>query len=303
MTGKNGIRARLLGMLSLVALAAPAGAVTVPFVEDFAVDAANWRDNATNPLTWNASGGPDGGSYVSVTLGSLSGNGTIQFRANDSLNASGDAFVGNWIGSVSVISAQVIHDAPQPINFFFRFAGAGAMVGLTPAVAPNTWTTISVAIDPGSLTPAGGTFAGVMGNVLNLQVGTSVPVGLANQPFTYGLDDVTLVPVPEPATAGFLAGGLALLGWAGRRRALRQSCPSGGAPKTGSRASGPSAVRPMTAAWGRSKPSTPLRRSPSWRDPQWCRRACSGWPRASATCRRCCSAARSAAPRCSAMAS
>ena len=114
----------------------------------------------------------------------------------------------------------MIHDAPQPIKFFFRFAGAGAMVGLLPAVAPNTWTTVGIAIDPSTLTPAGGTFAGVMGNVLNLQVGVSVPLALENQPFTYGLDKVTLVAVPEPATAGILAGGLALLGWM-RRRPLR----------------------------------------------------------------------------------
>jgi hypothetical protein len=125
---------------------------------------------------------------VSSTLGSVSGNGTIHFRANDAANASGDAFVGNWIGNVSVLSAQVIHDAPVALNFFFRFAGAGAMVGFAPPVAPNTWTTISVAIDPSNLTPAGGTFAGVMGNVINLQVGVSVPLEYELVPFTYGLD-------------------------------------------------------------------------------------------------------------------
>jgi hypothetical protein len=88
---------------------------------------------------------------------------------------------------VSVISAEVIHDAPVPLTFFFRFAGAGAMVGVAPPVAPNTWTTISIAIDPLVLTPAGGTYAGVMSNVVNLQVGVQVPLELENVPFTYGL--------------------------------------------------------------------------------------------------------------------
>jgi hypothetical protein len=216
--------ARLLGFAAALALAAPASAVSVPFTEDFALNASGWLNAVSGPLTWNASGGPDGGSYVSSTLGSISGNGTIHFRANDSANASGDAFVGNWIGSVSVLTAQVIHDAPVPIDFFFRFAGATpgqAMVGLQPvAIAPNTWTTISIAIDPLALTPAGGTFASVMGNVANLQIGVSVPVAQVNIPFSYGLDKLTVVPIPEPATAGILAGGLALLGW-GRRRSLR----------------------------------------------------------------------------------
>jgi hypothetical protein len=115
---------------------------------------------------------------------------------------------------VSVLSAQVIHDAPVPVTFFFRFAGAGAMVGFAPPIAPNTWTAISVAIDPSSLTRAGGTFAGVMSNVLNLQVGVSVPLELEGVPFTYGLDKVATVP--EPATGALFA--LGLLGLAAQRR-------------------------------------------------------------------------------------
>lgn len=221
MSGKNGKCARLLGIAAVVALAAPVSAVTLPFTEDFSVNASGWLNATSGPLTWNATGGPDGGSYVSSTLGSLSGNGTIQFRANDSANASGDAFVGNWITSgVSVISADVFHDAPQAITFFFRFAGAGAMVGFAPAVAPNTWTTISVVISPGTLTPAGGSFATTMAAISNLQIGVSVPVELESVPFTYGVDEVTIVP--EPATAGLLAGGLTLMAIGGRCRAARR---------------------------------------------------------------------------------
>jgi len=223
MFGKNGTCARLLGIAAVVAFAAPVSAVTVPFTEDFSVNASGWLNATSGPLTWNATGGPDGGSYVSSTLGSLSGNGTIQFRANDSANASGDAFVGNWITSgVSVISAEVFHDAPQAITFFFRFAGAGAMVGFPASgpVAPNTWTTISVVISPGTLTPAGGSFATTMAAISNLQIGVSVPVELESVPFTYGVDKVTIVP--EPATAGMLAGGLTLMAIGGRRRAARR---------------------------------------------------------------------------------
>jgi hypothetical protein len=207
--------------LGILALAAPASAVTVPFVEDFNVNASGWVAATSGPLTWNATGGPDGGAYVSSTFASQGApQGTIQFRANDALNASGDAFVGNWIGSVSAISAQVIHNAPAPLTFFFRFAGAPgqAMVGQAPPIAPGVWTEILIPIDPAILIPAGGTFAGTLSNVINLQVGVIAPAELVGLDFTYGLDKVTLVAVPEPATAGCLAIGLALLAARARRR-------------------------------------------------------------------------------------
>jgi hypothetical protein len=54
-----------------------------------------------------------------------------------------------------------------------------------------------------------------MGNVINLQVGVSVPLELELVPFTYGLDKVTIVP--EPASAGLVALGLVALGCARRR--------------------------------------------------------------------------------------
>jgi hypothetical protein len=214
MAGKLGIGCALA---LAVVTSAPAGALTAPLTEDFTANASNWLNATSAPLTWHATGGPDGGSYVSTTLGSLGEpQGTIQFRANQSANASGGAFVGNWIGTVSEISADVIHDAPQNLSFFFRFSGAGAMIGLLGEVAPNTWTTVSIPIDPDDLTSGGGTFATTMSNVLNLQVGVIAPAGLEGVPFTYGLDKVTLVP--EPTTAGLLALGLLALGGAGRRR-------------------------------------------------------------------------------------
>jgi hypothetical protein len=216
MAGKLGMRSMVL---ALVLAAAPAGALTVPFSEEFATNASGWVNATSAALTWNATGGPDGGSYVSTTLGSLGApQGTIQFRANDSFNASGDAFVGNWIGNVSVLTAQVIHDATVPLTFFFRFApsAGGAMVGIAPPVSPNTWTTISIPIDAGSLTSAGGSFATTMANVANLQVGVIAPSGFESVPFTYGLDKVTIVP--EPASAGLLAIGLVAFGCARRRQ-------------------------------------------------------------------------------------
>jgi hypothetical protein len=221
MNGKYGIRVLLLGFASALALAAPASALTVPFVEDFSANASGWVDATSGPLTWNASGGSDGGAYVSSTLGSINDPGTIQFRGQAVNGASGGAFAGNWIGAVSVLSAQVIHDAPTPLNFFFRIttgANFPAHVGVVPVpVMPNTWTEITLAIYEGNplLISEFGSFATTFGAVTNVQLGVSVPLALEGVPFTYGLDKVQIVP--EPGTAALLGGGLALLGVRGRR--------------------------------------------------------------------------------------
>jgi hypothetical protein len=212
-----------LGMLGL-ALAAPAGAVTVGYVEDFSADANGWVNATFGPLTWNASGGPDGGSYVSTTAASINDPGTIQLRTNGP-TASGGNLAGNWLtGGVSVLSAQVLHDAPAPVNFFFRITtgtNSPALIGIVPIpVQANTWTTVSLVLSPSNplIIPEGppSVYDTVLSNVTNVQIGVSVPLALEGAPFTYALDKVTIVP--EPATAGMLAVGLALLAAGGRRR-------------------------------------------------------------------------------------
>jgi hypothetical protein len=222
---KGMIRAvHLLGMLGL-ALAAPAGAATIGYVEDFSVDASGWT-NSGGPLTWVASGGPDGGSYVSFNGPSINNPGTIQFRTS-SAAASGGNFAGSWLSpGVSVLSAEVLHDAPAPVNVFFRITtgvNSPAIIGVVPVpVLPNTWTQVSLTLFPGNplIIPEGppSTYNTVLSSVTNVQVGFAVPVELEGTNFTYGLDKVTIVP--EPATAGILASGLVLLA-AGRRRARR----------------------------------------------------------------------------------
>jgi predicted outer membrane repeat protein len=218
MAGKSGIGKWVL--VFALAAAAPAGALTVPFTEDFTAGASNWLNATSGPLTFNATGGPDGGSYVSTTAASINNPGTIQFRGNLSANASGGAFAGNWAGgAVTLVSADVIHDAPTDLTFFFRISAGPAFVGVVPTpVQPKVWTHITLAIDPSNplLIPEGPvSFNTVFGNVLNLQLGVAAPIGHEGVPFTYGLDKVAVVP--EPATAGLLALGLLALS-CGRRR-------------------------------------------------------------------------------------
>ncbi|CAN0456087.1 unnamed protein product, partial [Phaeothamnion confervicola] len=67
-------------------------------------------------------------------------------------------------------------------------------------VAPNTWTTVSFAIDPSNplLTPEFGTFAQTFGSVGNMQLGVSVPSGFSASAVTFDLDTVRIAPVPVP---------------------------------------------------------------------------------------------------------
>jgi len=209
-----------------LASATPAGALTVPYTEDFTSGTANWLNATSGALTFNATGGPDGGSYVSTTAASINNPGTIQFRANNSADASGDAYVGNWTGgNVTLLEADVIHNSPDALTFFFRISAGPAFIGLVPTpVSPNTWTHISLAIDPANplLIPEGPvTFASVFGNVQNLQIGVSVPLADEGIPYTYGIDKVSISAVPEPMTGILLSGGLIALAWPPRRRRRR----------------------------------------------------------------------------------
>ena len=217
----NGISVwRGLVCAAVLALASPASALTVPFTETFATDASGWLNATSGSLTWVASGGPDGSSYVESTFGSINDPGTVQFRGNISNFASGGAFAGDWVNAVNFLSADVIHDAPVPVSFFFRITTgvnfpAHAGVVVVP-VLPNVWTNIGVAISSTNplLVSEFGTFEDTFNAVTNVQVGVSVPVAFENVPFTYGLDNVQIVP--EPGTASLLSLGLA--GLAIRRR-------------------------------------------------------------------------------------
>lgn len=206
---------------------ATAGPVSA-FTEDFAIDAAQWRDSTgASTLGWAPNGGPDGGAYVATSMnfvGTASNATPILFRAHDEFNSSLGAFVGDWVaGGVNTFSAYVHHDAPMALNFFVRFSGpenfpASAKVFVIP-VAPNTWTELSMPLpDPTLVFEGPFSYGQVFSNIGHVQMGVSAQ-GIAGQDQTihFGLDKVSIIP--EPATLLLLgAGGLAVFQRGGFRR-------------------------------------------------------------------------------------
>lgn len=208
-------------LLGVVSTPVSVEAVVVPYTEDFPVDAANWHDaGGGSLLTYLATGGPDGGSYVSGAfnfLGSNVGDTVPIFRAHDEFNSSNGAFVGNWVAAgVDGYSLYVRHHAPFDLTFFNRYASPnnfpGANSVFAPAVPPDTWVALSVPIpDPGFVFEGPFTYEQVFSNIGHLQIGVLVPAELAglNQVFTFELDKVTLTP--EPHTLTLLALGCCLV--------------------------------------------------------------------------------------------
>jgi hypothetical protein len=194
-------------------------AVTVPFEESFSADASNWKNSASTNPTYVATGGSDGGGYVQTSFAFTSSPSTapVLFRGHDLFDASGDAFVGDWISAgVTKLRAKVRHNAPQPLTFFARLASPvsfpGAVTSDLAPVVPNTWTEIEFDTVPGSpqfTSFEGSDFAAVFSNIGNVQIGARKPEALANDatPYVYELDQVSIVPEP--------AGWLLALGLAG----------------------------------------------------------------------------------------
>ena len=211
--------------LAVATLAGAAHAVVVPYTEEFAADAASWRQaDSLTPLAWSAAGGPDGGSFASATFNFVTtspGATPAIIRGQDSFDSSGDAFVGNWLSSPpSTLSFDIRHDAGVPMTIFARvatsanFPGAGAIEFLP--VPSGVWTTISFAIEPGTWFMEGPfAFASVFGSAGNIQIGAD-PGALANvdQDVVFDVDKITITPTPGALALAGICG----LGVLRRRR-------------------------------------------------------------------------------------
>ncbi len=160
-----------------------------------------------------------------------SGFGALVFRGNDANNASGDAFVGNWLtAGVTTFSAYVRHNADVALNFYARFdAGAGrAGSSVNFLVNPNSWTLLQLPIlneitsfqSYGAAGTGQAAFNTIFGGIQNVQIALSVDTVNAGKTVTLDLDGVSIVPEPT-ASVLLMAAGAALL--ASRRLRLKRS--------------------------------------------------------------------------------
>jgi hypothetical protein len=211
----------------------PALGAIVPFTEDFAADSANWRGASDAALiTWQPAGGPDDRSFISGVFNfaaTSAGDPVVQFRGQEEFGSSGGAFVGDWIADgIEQFTAYVRHDAEVPLTFFVRFSlpsrfPGGTAVSFAPVPA-HTWTPIIIPIaasNPQFVTFENSDFDSVFGNIGNVQVGVSVPEGLAGVDATVGfdLDKVAIVPEPAVLTLLVVAAGA---GMVRRRRTVQR---------------------------------------------------------------------------------
>lgn len=222
------IRSSIVAALVSSALAVPALAQN-GFVESFDADAANWRNsNGSAVLDWFATGAFDGSAYASSAFNlvntSVGGFPPTVIRGEVGSNASGGAFAGDWIAAgITSISFDIRHSVPAPVNITGRFAVPANNLGAATAefvpLAPNTWTTITWDLTPGStdiISFGAGSYETIFSNIGRIQIGFGVPAGLAGQDIAvrFDIDNIRLVPAPGP-------GSLALLGLgalAARRR-------------------------------------------------------------------------------------
>jgi hypothetical protein len=243
--------AAAVAALATVAVSSSAAlAVTNPFTETFTADGASWGSGQTSSFTaaaHSSTGGPAGAGdgFISATRNHTTGSTVVVLRGQDNFNSSGDAFVGNWqAAGVTTLSFDVMHNntsAPSGVTFFARFAVAANSpafsVQSTTPVPANTWTHITIPVSLADYqanpslwnyeaAPLGDPaleYASIFSAVANVQLlaaptGTTPTTG-SPVPFTYSLDNVSIVPEPASLAAlGLVAGPLLLGRRLGRRR-------------------------------------------------------------------------------------
>jgi len=214
---------RTVSLLAISAICGSAMAAPVsPYLETFNAGDAAWADVASAPVTWHSFGGPDGSPYISTT-GDLATadpqNGLLLFRAEDALDSSGDAFVGDYLaGGITSFSVDVRHDSAVPVSFYVRVAPAGGpgMLFLNFApVAAGQWTTLTFDFstsNPGWIAegvPSQALFDNVASGIAKVQIG-AIPAAATTGIATFDVDNFAIVPTPASAALLGLGGVVAV---------------------------------------------------------------------------------------------
>ncbi len=211
---------RTLSAIALTAGIANAG--VSPFTETFESGANGWLQGSFSAPTYNATGALDESAFITSTadLNSAGPFGLTIFRGQDDFDASGDAFVGNYLASgINRISFDFRHNAGQDLGIALRVASSNNFpafaVELDGPVASGEWVTLSFDLSffnplltiEGAPTPDA--FNAIMQSIGNIQVSADRPDGLTTPLVVdFDLDNVAITPAPD-AFALLGLGGLA----------------------------------------------------------------------------------------------
>jgi len=194
-------------------------------VEDWSVAAADpgaggYNLISSSPAVFQSSGGNPGG-YAE----------TDDLDTNETFFVAPSAYLGNLLAAIGgSLTYELLYSGALDYNSNDLVIKGGGTVltynGSIPALSPNVWTPLSIALAPGAgwTNHATGTaatladFQTVFANVTDLWIMAEFTNGVVE---TTGLDNVVLNDtgtVPEPSTALLFAAGAALIALGTRRR-------------------------------------------------------------------------------------
>lgn len=198
-------------LTTLAAATTVSMASVAPFSETFETGVNGWLMGSFAAPVYNLTGAMDGSAYISSTadLNSAGPFGLSVFRGEDNFNASGDAFVGNYLaGGIDLITFDFRHNSDIALDVALRVAGSnnfpGFGVELPTFVAGNEWTTLSFSLDffnplltlEGPPTPD--FYNSVMNAVGNIQISVARPDGLTTPLVVdFDIDNITITPAPS----------------------------------------------------------------------------------------------------------
>lgn len=196
--------------LVLACTALSASASVVPFTESFSVDASNWTANSGGSLNWIAAGALDGSSYVSgsADLNTAGPFGLTLLRGEAGSNASGGAFVGNYLADgVTTIEFDFRHNAGVDLDIALRIANPANSPGLAVQTggltASDQWVHLSFDLSFGNplMTlegpPSLALYNLTMESIGNLQISSFRPDGLTSPLIAdFDIDNVQITPTP-----------------------------------------------------------------------------------------------------------
>jgi len=217
--------ATLSAIAALAALALnPGFAQTVR--SDFNASAEGWTHTGAAAFQQQAAGGNPGG-FLYIDPAELDVTfiyAPAKFLGNLlAFNGGSVSFDGNMLG----IGGSP-YSAPGFDYGHLRLSSgiASATLDLLPSPGQpgqNQWTTYSAPLTAGAWGKSEAEWLALLGNVTEVRLSVEAMFGAEVQ----GIDNFTVTAVPEPATYGMLALGLAVVGWARQRRAADKHCCTG----------------------------------------------------------------------------